>query len=210
MVTVAYNSGPVVTGQLYLNLWDFTDPQRPAFLGSYAEGFPRSAGAGNGLVAISPDGGTAVAAYHGRLEVWDLAERTAPAVEGSVALPPQEPGGPAGAADPLGAVALSPDGRVLAVADGGGVSLWSLADPQRPVSLGGELTDPEGAGFQTLAFGGPGDDWLYAGSAAGGVASWDLNADQAITDVCAEAGNVITAGEWGAVIPGTPYSPPCR
>ncbi|NQE92943.1 hypothetical protein [Nocardia terpenica] len=68
----------------------------------------------------------------GRFQVWTVTrDRIAPAGEARADLPPYH-----GAR-----VEIRPDGAVLAAADteGGGVQLWGLRDPARPVPLGGPL-----------------------------------------------------------------------
>jgi WD40 repeat protein len=116
-------------------LWNIADPERPAAL-------PALNG-GSLCLAFSPDGQTlatldqdqAVRATRepdDEVELWSVADPTTPAALATVKIP----SGPV--AD---SVALSPDARVLAVADAADIAshlyaqLWDLSDAQRPAAL---------------------------------------------------------------------------
>lgn len=104
-------------------LWDFTDPARPRPLGRL-----RSIhnGAAVGELVFTPDGRTLVTASSVRTEVllWDVTR-------------PGEPhrlGAPLTEQDqPVYALAVSPDGRTLAVGGRDGtIALWDVTEPAKP------------------------------------------------------------------------------
>jgi WD40 repeat protein len=81
------------------------------------------------------------------------------------------------------AVALSPDGALLAASDvRGQVSMWRVADPSRPVPV--ELANAKVADSRKLAFSGDGR-YLAASSATGTVSLWrtDSGAIPTVLDV---------------------------
>ncbi|MEO6085603.1 MAG: WD40 repeat domain-containing protein, partial [Umezawaea sp.] len=104
-------SGPAV--------WDVTDPAAPKRKAGYPTPLdPRGAvfGAGGTLVGV--------AVRPARAVVWNLATPDAP-----VEVPLDAPGSQAAA------VAVSPDGRTAAIADGRAVGVWDLADARNPRRL---------------------------------------------------------------------------
>jgi len=105
------------------------------------------------------------------------------------------------------AVAFSPDGRTLAagVTDGT-VWMWNVADAAHPALIA-TLTGPAGHVF-SIAYS-PSGQTLAAASNDGTVHLWDAGPAQAMTDVCADAGQQLTRQEWATYVPGVTYRAPC-
>ena len=115
------------------------------------------------ILAFSHDGRMLAAGYtDGTVELWDLTDLARPAVIGR---PFKAPG--AGNAA-VSAVALSPDGSLLAV-DSGSVRLWNTADPANPRLLPSTLT----ATGSFLAFKSVGRI-LATGESGNSVQLWDV------------------------------------
>nr|BFD94127.1 TIR domain-containing protein [Kitasatospora sp. Xyl93] len=104
------------------------------------------------------------------------------------------------------AVAFSPDGSMLA-SDGGGVSLWSIAQGERmailtvpwkpdPAYLRGPVFSPDGR-------------LLAATGSDNTIILWDVDAKSWVQRLCLKAGRAITRGEWESVLPGQPYHSVC-
>ncbi|WP_324785171.1 toll/interleukin-1 receptor domain-containing protein [Streptomyces sp. H51] len=139
---------------------DVQDPARPKFLGS----LPAAA------VAASPRGDLIATRVRGeeRLRLWTLSRsaRLRP-VAAFTALP-------GGAVGEPRQIAFSPNGRLLAVAgDDSRVSLWDIADPDRPVARP-ELYAQTRFGVLAVAFS-PDATTLAAGDSDGTVGLWDVS-----------------------------------
>ncbi|GIF39597.1 TIR domain-containing protein [Actinoplanes xinjiangensis] len=105
-----------------LTLTDVTRPDQPVVLPGLTE-----AVAGTNAMVFSPDGRTlAVVAGPNRLLLWNVADRTRPALLATLS------------GETFGAtVAFSPDGRTLATGVGErGLVLWDVTDRTAPVRLG--------------------------------------------------------------------------
>ncbi len=117
--------------------WNVTDPAHPD------RGADRTVHGGRvRAAAISPDNRmvAAVGAEDGQLTLTDVTRPNRPVTLTA----------PAGSARGTNAMAFSPDGRTLAVADATRVLLWNVADPVRPTLL---ATLSGGAGIgTTVAF----------------------------------------------------------
>ncbi|WP_431929228.1 caspase, EACC1-associated type [Amycolatopsis tucumanensis] len=128
-----------------VRLWDVADRTRPRLLTTLS-GYPDQIGA----MAFSPDGGVLAAGGYNPEQpkaagvvLWDVRNPAAPREAGRLA---DQDGG-------TGAMAFSPDGRVLAVGAAATVGLWDVADPARPGRLG-DLTG-QVSPVRTIRFEGP-------------------------------------------------------
>lgn len=110
--------------------------------------------------------------------------------------------------DPEGVtvLALSPDGRTLAVGGAAGsLQLWDVATQQ---PLGGPLTTP-GEAVDSLAFGADGTT-VYAGSAHVPLQRYVVDPARAESAVCARAGGTGPTRElWQTYLPDVPYRKVC-
>jgi WD40 repeat protein len=163
-----------------------------------------------GALAFAPDGSLLAAGDQtGRVALWD---RTVRQREG--ALPNVFPVLPEGMADPLNndnseavsALAVSPDGRTLAVGgEAGGLQLWDIATQQ---PLGGPLTTP-GEAIGTVAFGAD-SGTLYAGSAHVPLQRYTIAPTRAVGSVCARPGErELTPEQWRTYVRDVPYRRVC-
>ncbi|MEU5383765.1 nSTAND1 domain-containing NTPase [Kitasatospora cineracea] len=142
-----------------LQLWDVSDPARPAVFGSPLTGHTDSVN----QVAFGPDKRVmASAGSDSRVLVWDVSDPRQPKVSSTLSL--------GAAAD---SVAFSPDARLLATADqSGNVSLWNVGSPSQARAIGPPLrghTSMVGA----LAFDSTGRT-LASGGGDGRVLLWRL------------------------------------
>ncbi|MFB7655951.1 MULTISPECIES: WD40 repeat domain-containing protein [unclassified Streptomyces] len=111
-----------------------------------------------------------------------------------------------GTSEAVEALALSPDGRTLAVGGAAGtLQLWDTAT-QRP--LGGPLTT-SGEAIDSVAFS-PDGATLYAGSAHVPLQRYTVAPERVVAQVCARAGTELTRAQWRASIPDLPYRRVCR
>jgi WD40 repeat protein len=140
-----------------LTLTDVTRPDQPVVLPGLTE-----AVAGTNAMVFSPDGRTlAVVAGPARLLLWNVADRTRPALLATLS------GVAFGAA-----VAFSPDGHTLATGGGDrGLALWDVTDRTTPVRLG-TLAGHNGA-VATVAFS-PDGHTVVSGGADALAMLWDI------------------------------------
>lgn len=161
---LAVASGPQVT------LFDLSDPTYLKYVG----GFTGSYGIVSSLAFLPRGSGTsgknvlATGGRRGDVRLWDVSAPARPSAIGN-SLP--------GQSEPVSALAVGADGSTLLAAsmdlDGGydgGLRAWNVADPARPVPLGGELDEDELA-TKALAVGG-GSGHLYSAQAVGDVRAW--------------------------------------
>jgi WD40 repeat protein len=175
-------------------LWDVTNPSAPQLestlggLQSYAIG-----------LAFTPDSKTlAVSSADKTVHLWNVANPSA-AVQIGTPL--------TGLTGYVWAAAISPDGKTLAVGlTTGTVWLWNIAKQASPVLMG-TLTGPAGHVY-SVAFN-PAGTQLAASSDDGTVFTWDVSPAAAVTGVCSDLGQPLTAAEWAAYAPGVPYKAPC-
>ena len=146
-------------------LWDLTDPQRPALLA------PLPTGSGQTLfaTAFSPDGHTLALGGAGptqgtsTLVLWDVSDRNRPRLLGSLG----------GFTNTVYSASFSSDGRLLAAGSADRtVRLWDVSTPANPQPLGAPLTGFSGY-VQAVAFS-PSGRILAAGSRDLSVRLWDL------------------------------------
>ncbi|MEH0420286.1 nSTAND1 domain-containing NTPase [Streptomyces sp. B21-083] len=159
-------------------------------------------GARTGALAFSSDGSLLAAGdWSGRVALWDGDLRRSTGVMRSV-FPTALEGGPEG----VGALAVSPDRRTLAVAgDQGTLQLWDIPTGQ---PLGGTLTTP-GDAITTLAFA-PDSTTLYAGSAYVPLQRYSIDPAGAVRQVCDRAGgHGLTREQWRTYIPDAGFKGVC-
>ncbi|GAA0288274.1 WD40 repeat domain-containing protein [Streptomyces turgidiscabies] len=159
-------------------------------------------GARIGALAFSLDGSLLAAGdWSGRVALWDGELRRSTGVLRSV-FPTALEGGPEG----VGALAVSPDRRTLAVAgDQGTLQLWDIPTSQ---PLGGTLTTP-GDAITTLAFA-PDSATLYAGSAHVPLQRYSIDPAGAVREVCGRAGgHGLTREQWRTYIPDAGFRRVC-
>jgi WD40 repeat protein len=156
-----------------------------------------------GALAFGLDGSQlAVGDQTGRVALWDSGPHVR---EGLLANVFPAPLG--GSKDPeaVSALALSPDGRTLAVGgDAGTLQLWDLAT-QHP--LGGRLTTP-GDPVVSLAFSSD-SGTLYASGVHVPLQRYTVAPSRAVTRVCARTGTDLTRAQWHAYVPDVPYRKVC-
>ncbi len=147
------------------SLWDIHDPARPrrlATLADHATTVRAVAFAGDRTTLVTADEGLVGASdQDATVDRWNVAGRAAPA------LMTRLPGG-IGA---LAGVAVSPDGRTLALAGYGGVSVWDVADPTRPIRT---AVDTGHTGSGANAAFSPDGTTLATGSQDGTTVVWDV------------------------------------
>lgn len=187
---------PALAGQLAAAAWRVapTMEARSSLLNATAVPMPtRMPGfaALASAVVVDPAQRLMASASGSQVQLWSLAGRPTPI------------GPPVPTAEPVQVLALSPDGRTLAVGGEGGVVTHDVTDPARP----GAARTVSADGATSLAFGG---NALYAAGA--GVRGWDLGAGEpvpvagppgAFSQVAVSAdGAVVAAGdlEGGVVV----------
>ncbi|MFF5496035.1 hypothetical protein [Streptomyces aquilus] len=170
-----------------------------------------------GALAFSPDGSRFAAGDRaGRVALWDAAVRQREGILPNVfpALPEEGTGRPDGGTGPVSddtsegvsALALSPDGRTLAVGgEAGSLQLWDIATRQ---PLGGLLSTP-GDTIDTVAFA-PDSGTVYAGGAHVPLQRYVIDPARAVASVCARAGaRELTRAQWRTYARDVPYREVC-
>ncbi|WP_240436790.1 WD40 repeat domain-containing protein [Streptomyces sporangiiformans] len=104
------------------------------------------------------------------------------------------------------ALAVSPDGRTLAVGgESGSLQLWDIATRQ---PLGDPLTTP-GEAIDTVAFSAD-SGTVYAGSAHVPLQRYTVDTSQAVVRICARVrGAGLTKDQWRTYVPDAPYRRVC-
>jgi WD40 repeat protein len=169
-----------------IQLWNpagFHQPSAPLALGSVGVA---AAAAGHTPAAFSADGGLlATSNGHGTARVWNVTAR-------------RPVGLPMGSDHIVTALALSPDGKTLAVA-GSGVQLWQTASGQR---LGTTLPPAGNSRYRAVAFS-PDGTMLTTLGADGTARIWDVATQQ-------QAGAPMTVDGPGAAGGAVAFSPDGR
>ncbi|MEV4514371.1 TIR domain-containing protein [Dactylosporangium sp. NPDC049525] len=164
-----------------------------------------------GTLALSPDGRTlTLANASGAITLYDLTGPVFPAPFGE----PIRLGGTVATGEEDGAVtvAFSQDSTMLAIASPDAVTLWSIADRERPRLLGAPFTGLGGPAV-TLAFS-PQDRTLFAADEKGRVVGWSLAAFNELrrdpsAQACALTGQGLEPEEWARYISGVTYRKTC-
>lgn len=154
-------------------------------------------------LAFGPDGHRLVAGDRtGRVALWDGDLRHRAGVLRNVFPGPLDGATP----EAVGALALSPDGRTLAVGgDAGTLQLWDTATQQ---PLGRPLPTP-GESIDTLAFSAD-NGTLYAGGTHVPLQRYTVDADRAAAQVCARTGGAdLTKAQWRSYVPEVAYRKVC-
>ncbi|MFH8369793.1 hypothetical protein [Streptomyces sp. NPDC018031] len=143
------------SGSVYL--WNTGAPRQTRVLG------PALRGHATIVTSLSFDAGGSTLASgggDGKVQLWRLPPTMAVTGGGQSA----------------GALAVTGDGRLLAVASGSEVTLWDVSDPARLTRLG--ALPPFRTGVNALVFRpkGPGGPLLATGDSGGGVRLWDVSA----------------------------------
>ncbi|MFB9183707.1 TIR domain-containing protein [Dactylosporangium sucinum] len=164
-----------------------------------------------GTLALSPDGRTlTLANASGAVTLYDLTGPSAPAPFGE----PIRLGGAIATGEEDGAVtvAFSQDSAMLAVAGPDSVTLWSIADRERPRVLGTPFTELGGPAV-ALAFSAE-DRTLFAADEEGRIVGWSLAAFNQLrrdpsAQACALTGRGLEPGEWARYVTGVAYRETC-
>ncbi|MFC9502045.1 WD40 repeat domain-containing protein [Streptomyces sp. NPDC057002] len=154
-------------------------------------------------LAFSLDGRVLAASDRtGRVALWDGELRHRAGILRNVF--PSSLGG--SAPEEVSALALSPDGRTLAVGgDTGTLQLWDTLTQQ---PLGGPLPTP-GEAVESLAFSAD-SSTLYAGGAHVLLQRYTVDPEQAVEQICARAGSSnLTRAQWRTYVPEAAYREVC-
>ncbi|MFK0111930.1 helix-turn-helix domain-containing protein [Streptomyces sp. NPDC091217] len=163
-----------------------------------------------GALAFAVNGSLFVAGDRtGRVALWDgkLRERVGVLRNVFSALPDGIGDAVFGdTSEAVSALAVSPDGRTLAVGgEAGSLQLWDIATQQ---PLGDPLTT-SGEQVDTLAFSADGT-MLYAGSDHVPLQRYSVDPTKAIETVCARTGDGgLTRAQWRTYVPEVPYRNVC-
>jgi WD40 repeat protein len=153
---------------------------------------------GTEAIAFTADGSRP--AIGDRITLWDADLHTRTAV-----LRNAFPDAPADSPESISALALSPDGRTLAVGgDAGTLQLWDT-ETQQP--LGGPLPTL-GEAIDSLTFSSD-NSTLYASGAHVPLQRYVIDPTRAVQRVCARAGGELTRNQWRRYAPGTAYRRMC-
>ncbi|WP_051830155.1 MULTISPECIES: WD40 repeat domain-containing protein [Streptomyces] len=175
-------------------LWDVTDPDRPARSGPPLNG-------GSISLAFSPDSRTLVTTTStgvtdGTVRLWNVSDHSRPALLGQPL---------SGYTSPVRAMAFSPDGHILATA-GTSVRLWRVTDPAHPTAIGQPMAIAA-AELTSLAFTPDGSTLATAGYDHT-VRLSALGADQSVRQICTST-NTPTRPQWQQHLPMLPYHDAC-
>ncbi|MET7476441.1 helix-turn-helix domain-containing protein [Streptomyces sp. NPDC005648] len=163
-----------------------------------------------GALAFTPDGSLFAAGDQtGRVALWDGRLRQRVGILRNVfsALPEDIGDAEFGdTSEAVSALAVSPDGRTLAVGgEAGSLQLWDIATLQ---PLGDPLTT-SGEQVDTLAFSADGTT-VYAGSDHVPLQRYTVDPARAIDTVCAHTGGgELTRAQWRTYVPEVPYRRVC-
>ncbi|GAA3794239.1 hypothetical protein GCM10022403_030130 [Streptomyces coacervatus] len=163
-----------------------------------------------GALAFAADGSLFAAGDQtGRVALWDgkLKERTGILRSVFAALPDGVGDAVFGdTSEAVSALAISPDGKTLAVGgESGSLQLWDIATQQ---PLGSPLTT-SGEQIDTVAFSADGTT-VYAGSDHVPLQRYGIDPTRAVQTVCARAGGAgLTRAQWKTYLPGVPYRKVC-
>ncbi|MFG2039117.1 helix-turn-helix domain-containing protein [Dactylosporangium sp. NPDC048998] len=176
--------------------WDLRDPHTPRVL-------PPLTGFGNYAwsVAFSADSRTVAAGgADDTIRLWDVSDPAQPRPIGAPLTGPTHY---------VYGLAFSPDGHVLAAAGGdGAVWTWRLMPSEPPqLTTALQAANPDGKTY-AIAFTPDGRSLIAAGS-AGTITFWPTDEQQVAADLCATAGDPLTAQEWAQYVPGIPYRRTC-
>jgi len=181
-------------------LWNVVNPRRPKLIAKLT-GFGRWAEA----VAFTSNSQNVMAGSAGGVvRIWSTGD-----IKGArTGTPPAPIGHPlTGPTAPITAIALSPDGKMLAAATTNAqVWFWGVGTPNKPGSFG-SLTEPTGT-LNSLAFS-PTDNTLAAGGAGRVLRLWSYRPYVIADRICSRLGTPLTQGEWKQYVAGLPYRTLC-
>ncbi|WP_190092605.1 nSTAND1 domain-containing NTPase [Streptomyces melanogenes] len=179
-----------------IRLWDVADPRRVPPLGAPLTGH---LGPINAL-SYSPDGLTlASGSDDDTVRLWNITDPLKAARLGSPLT---------GHTEAVVSLTFSQDGRTLA--SGGNdnaVRLWNVAHPSAATPIGKSMS-PNAKTGNFLSFS-PNSHMLGVSSGSDTVRLWNLDADEAISRICATTRGVLTPDKWHENLPRLSYSPPC-
>lgn len=214
-------------------VWDVADPARASLVRTTTEK-PLYA------LAFSPTGQQLAFDAAGKVWLWTLAGRSAPAPL------PVPPG--CGLACAIFALAFSPDGHTLAAGTSAGVYLYPQAGQPRQlpgvagpvaalafspdgrflaIGVGSDtvvwdtstISAPVQAAILPSAIGtasadmvafSPDGRFLVTGYHDGTLSIWDTDLADLASRLCRDTGPAISRSEWNQVLLGLPYNPPCQ